>query len=481
MLGGTVLRRAHVSGARRSLDLLQPHVGPTVLSVRSQHLLIEDAEVLAFAAEHCAEVEPTQFLIGLPHELFESLVHLDDARIQPEHCSGNGGIEEHDTVLKLLVLCASNTRCFGDGSTSLTGEQLEHRALLGIRDESRRGKIDAENSEQFLRPGPHRSQKGVLGTPHMVGIRLGWSEVVLAVGVAVGDVTVHVDLREVLVEPQLTPLLTHRKQVDPRLVRHRLAHHVTHLRRPHRSRDDQAATRHFHVDDHRSESQYVDDGVGDASENDVETVPDTEASDDGKNPHQRFAAQRPVVDHSSIVPDGDVYHRCIWHSREVHEADKHPEPPVEGPPATRGVRDVGWVIGVGLAPLLLLALTTPAVVILGSRDGLIPAVLSNWNLYAVFGLVIFAPIMVVSCIGALVMISRFRAGRWISTAGNVATAVSMAILVYAGTADLVVRPADPGPDSWVSALTPVGTVLFVVPYVALLAANLYVIRRLWRQ
>ncbi|MGB3371024.1 MAG: hypothetical protein WBA81_10420, partial [Rhodococcus sp. (in: high G+C Gram-positive bacteria)] len=102
-------------------------------------------------------------------------------------------------------------------------------------------------------------------------------------------------------------------------------------------------------------------------------------------------------------------------------------------------------------------------------------------LYAVFGLVIFAPIMVVSCIGALVMISRFRVGRWISTAGNVATAVSMAILVYAGTADLVVRPADPDPDSWVSALTPVGTILFVVPYVALLAANLYVIRRLWRQ
>lgn len=164
----------------------------------------------------------------------------------------------------------------------------------------------------------------------------------------------------------------------------------------------------------------------------------------------------------------------------MHEADKHPETPTGGQPAARGVRDVGWVIGVGLAPLLLLALTTPVVVILGSRDGLLPEVLSNWNLYAVFGLVIFAPIMVVSCIGALVMISRFRVGRWIATAGNLATAVSMAILVYAGTADLVVPPADPDPDSWVSALSPVGTILFVVPYVALLAANLYVIRRLWR-
>lgn len=166
--------------------------------------------------------------------------------------------------------------------------------------------------------------------------------------------------------------------------------------------------------------------------------------------------------------------------KHVHKVDNYPETALGDARATGGAGDVGWVLGVGLAPLLGLALTMPAVVIMDHRGGLLSEVLSNWNLYAVFGLVIFAPIMVISCIGALIMISKFSIGRWISTAGSAAMIACMSLLIYAGARDLVAPTSGVDPIGWISVLTPVGTLLFVAPYLVLLAANIYVVCRLWR-
>lgn len=162
----------------------------------------------------------------------------------------------------------------------------------------------------------------------------------------------------------------------------------------------------------------------------------------------------------------------------MHEADKNPERAIVGFSPARGPRDVAWVLTVGLSPLLVLALTVPPVAIMGHRGRLLSETLGNWNLYAVFGLVVFAPIMVVCSIGALVMISNFAVGRWISSLGSLAMSVCAAVLIYAGATDLV-APGGSSAPATVLAATVLGTASFVVPYGALLAADLYVVRRLW--
>lgn len=168
----------------------------------------------------------------------------------------------------------------------------------------------------------------------------------------------------------------------------------------------------------------------------------------------------------------------MWHSCSVQEADKYPES-TNGAYATRSPRDIAWVLAVGLAPLLVLVLTMAAVALSVRRDSSAD-VLGSWNLYVVFGITMFAPIMVIACIGALALIASFPVGRAISSIGNAAAIVCMTILVYAEIAVLITPAADRDPDSWVAALTPSGTALVVVPYLALLAANAYVITRLWR-
>lgn len=162
----------------------------------------------------------------------------------------------------------------------------------------------------------------------------------------------------------------------------------------------------------------------------------------------------------------------------MHEADKNPERALAGFSPARSPRDVTWVLTVGLSPLLALALTVPPVAIMDHRGRFLSETLSNWNLYAVFGLVVFAPIMVVCSIGALVMISNFTAGRWISSMGSLAMCVCAAVLIYAGASDLV-APADNSAPAMVFAVTSLGTAAFVLPYLALLAADFYLLRRLW--
>lgn len=168
----------------------------------------------------------------------------------------------------------------------------------------------------------------------------------------------------------------------------------------------------------------------------------------------------------------------MWHSGPVQEADKYPE--TTGGDATRDPRDIPWVLGVGLAPVLALILTMPVVALLDRQDGGMSDAFGDWNLYTVFGLTVFAPIMVVACVGALVTIANYTAGRWISSAGNVAAIMCAAVLVSAEITDLVTPSTDRDVASWVSALTPSGTAVVVVPYLALLVANVYVLVRLWR-
>lgn len=163
----------------------------------------------------------------------------------------------------------------------------------------------------------------------------------------------------------------------------------------------------------------------------------------------------------------------------MHEADKYPQPTVIGHRA-RGPRDIEWVLTVGVAPLLVLVLTMPIMALIDHQD-LLPGALGDWNLYAVFGLTVFAPIMIVACVAALVMIADFRAGRAVSTFGNVLAILCMTVLATAEITDLFRPVVDGDPAGWVSALTPSGTPLFVAPYIAVLVANAFVALRLWRQ
>lgn len=163
----------------------------------------------------------------------------------------------------------------------------------------------------------------------------------------------------------------------------------------------------------------------------------------------------------------------------MHEADKYPQTAAVGH-RTRSPRDIEWVLTVGVAPLLVLVLTMPVVALIDHQD-LLPGALGDWNLYAVFGLTVFAPIMIVACVAALVMIGDFRAGRAVSTFGNITAILGMTVLVTAEITDLFRPVVDGDPADWVSALTPSGTPLFVVPYIAVLVANTYVVLRLWRR
>ncbi|MGW6376634.1 hypothetical protein ACWFRB_11310 [Rhodococcus sp. NPDC055112] len=52
-------------------------------------------------------------------------------------------------------------------------------------------------------------------------------------------------------------------------------------------------------------------------------------------------------------------------------------------------RDVAWVVGVALLPLLLLVASLVAALIEDNRGTMIGDVLIIWNLYGIFGLVVF--------------------------------------------------------------------------------------------
>lgn len=160
----------------------------------------------------------------------------------------------------------------------------------------------------------------------------------------------------------------------------------------------------------------------------------------------------------------------------MQEADNYPE--MGG--GARSPRDVAWVLGVGVAPVLALVLAIPAVAVLERRGVVLSNVIGDWNLYAVFGLTVFAPIMVISCIGALVMISNFHVGRWISSMGMAATILCTIVLTCAAVADAITPTPRGDTDNWISTITPSGTALFVVPYLALSGLNVYTIVRLWR-
>ncbi|MFC9790134.1 hypothetical protein [Rhodococcus sp. NPDC127528] len=137
--------------------------------------------------------------------------------------------------------------------------------------------------------------------------------------------------------------------------------------------------------------------------------------------------------------------------------------------------------GVALLPLLLLLGSLLGALVEDNRGTMIGDVLTFWNLVGIFGFVVYVPVMAISLSGALLLPRKFRLGRWLASIGSVAMVFVAAALVFAGIADVVAPPEHRDPDSWAGPLSPFGTAVFVAPYVAMLAANVVVLVRLWKR
>lgn len=143
--------------------------------------------------------------------------------------------------------------------------------------------------------------------------------------------------------------------------------------------------------------------------------------------------------------------------------------------------DTARVAGVALVPLLLLGCSLLGGLIEDNRGTMIGDVLVTWNLVGVFGALVFVPVMVVSLAGAGALAWRFRFGRWLASIGSGAMVLLASAVVYGGVAEAVAPPQWRDPNSWAPPLSPATAAIFVVPYLAVAAANVSVVLRLWRR
>jgi hypothetical protein len=143
--------------------------------------------------------------------------------------------------------------------------------------------------------------------------------------------------------------------------------------------------------------------------------------------------------------------------------------------------DTVRVVWVALLPLMLLAVSLLGAFVEDNRGSWVGDVLTMWNLIGIFGSMMFAPLVTVSLIGAGVLRWKFRVGRWLSTLGSSTMIIVATALTLGAIADLVVRPEQRDPNSWAGPLSLLGTVLFVVPYLGMVAANAYVLVHLWKR
>ncbi|MBY6540315.1 hypothetical protein HQ325_16700 [Rhodococcus sp. BP-349] len=105
-------------------------------------------------------------------------------------------------------------------------------------------------------------------------------------------------------------------------------------------------------------------------------------------------------------------------------------------------------------------------------------VLATWTFLGMFGLPVFVPVSAVSLVGVSALKRRFRFGRWCASAGAVTAALFYAALVFVVIEDAA-APQASDPTRWAPELTPITTILVVVPYILGIAASAYVISRLW--
>lgn len=144
---------------------------------------------------------------------------------------------------------------------------------------------------------------------------------------------------------------------------------------------------------------------------------------------------------------------------------------------TADVRCAGWV---GSLPLIFGVVTLLSMIVAGVLGLDAPAMLADWWLYGVFGSVVFLPVTVVSWVGAGALDTHFTAGRWVVTIASAADTALCAWTVY-GMFELLLGTQLRSPESWLSAPTAGGTVLFTIPYLVITAANAYLVVRLWRR
>lgn len=153
------------------------------------------------------------------------------------------------------------------------------------------------------------------------------------------------------------------------------------------------------------------------------------------------------------------------------------------PPREVGRRpgDIARTVGVALLPLILLGGSLLGGLIEDNRGTMIGDVLVTWNLVGVFGALVFLPVVVVSLVGAGVLAWQFRFGRWLASIGSAAMVLLASALVYGMVADVVDPPEWRDPYSWAPPLTPLTVTIFVAPFLAIAAANVYVVLRLWKR
>ncbi|MFG1781389.1 hypothetical protein ACGFIU_03050 [Rhodococcus oryzae] len=144
-------------------------------------------------------------------------------------------------------------------------------------------------------------------------------------------------------------------------------------------------------------------------------------------------------------------------------------------------RDSVHVTWVALLPLMLLVVSLLGAFVEDNRGSWVGDVLVMWNLIGIFGLVVSLPLVVVSLIGAAVLPSKFHLGRWLSSLGSSAMMLVAGALVVGAIADLTTPPEYRDPNSWAGPLSLLGTALFVVPYLVIIAANTFVLVCLWKR
>ena len=143
-------------------------------------------------------------------------------------------------------------------------------------------------------------------------------------------------------------------------------------------------------------------------------------------------------------------------------------------------QDFRWAVWIGSLPTIFGAAMVLSMLVAGTLGVTPPGAVANWWLFGVFGLAVFLPVAVVAWTGAVALGSHYKVGRWAVTIASASATVVSAMMVY-GMFELLARPELRGQESWVSAPTAGGAVLFAVPYVAICAANAYLVTRLWRR
>lgn len=152
-----------------------------------------------------------------------------------------------------------------------------------------------------------------------------------------------------------------------------------------------------------------------------------------------------------------------------------PEGKVDG--HTSDTVRVAWV---ALLPLILLVVSLLGAYVEDNRGSWVGDVLAMWNLIGIFGLLVFIPLVTVSLVGAGALRWKFQLGRWLSSLGSSAMILVATAVVLGAIVDLFAPPEHRDPNSWVGPLSAPGTGLFVVPYLVMVAANGYLLVRLWK-